>query len=162
MDFPQKRVVSTTKGKVHRLAPFAKKVETRYDLCTAWDVSTANFVFAKLRTLLSMSSPPIPPFCLSSAFFWWKLTFSHMGAFMCHSQQLHRLLAEQTLFCDTIMQALALTDEDMGAFNSDYVKNKAEQGRLLKAKFSVSALFLDVAAILHTVVCFCVYAGEYE
>lgn len=50
-----------------------------------------------------------------------------------------RLLVEQTLFCDTIMQALALTDEDMGSFNSDYAKNKAEQGRLLKAKFSVSS-----------------------
>lgn len=29
----QKRVVSVSKGKVHRLAPFAKKVETRYLLC---------------------------------------------------------------------------------------------------------------------------------
>ena len=33
----QKRVVSVTKGKVHRLAPFAKKVETRY-VCIVYSI----------------------------------------------------------------------------------------------------------------------------
>lgn len=54
-----------------------------------------------------------------------------------------RLKTEQEMFCETIALALGLSAQDMMEFQHAYDKDKANQSRLLKAKFSMFNTGMD-------------------
>lgn len=62
---------------------------------------------------------------------------------MLHLLTFDRLKTEQELFCETIALALGLSAQDMLEFQNTYDKDKSNQSRLLKAKFSMFNTGMD-------------------
>lgn len=52
-----------------------------------------------------------------------------------------RLNAEQAAFCEVLQTATGMADSDMEDFAHQYANDKAGQGRVLKAKFSVRTVY---------------------